>query len=113
VQDLYYCGDERPNCYTGAPLKDALVQLEKRQLLLEKCMPYQQPSVMDSEGQDVLCAKSCADTSLLATSGSFTYVRIAQLWEAQRHIRRFGAVVSRRERVLVNVWWSACTHAGT
>ncbi|KIZ06644.1 hypothetical protein MNEG_1312 [Monoraphidium neglectum] len=42
-QDLYYCGDAKRDCLTGASLKDTLAELAKRQLLLEKCLPYQQP----------------------------------------------------------------------
>jgi hypothetical protein len=103
VQDLYYCGEERTSCLTGAALKATLAQLEKRQLVLEDCLPYQQPNLRDAAMQDVLCAKSCQNTSPLASKGSFTYVPISQVWQAQQHIRRFGAVVSKPVRVLVKV----------
>jgi hypothetical protein len=103
VQDLYYCGDERTSCLKGAALRATLAQLEKRQLLLEDCLPYQQPSLRDAALQEQLCAKVCQDTSPLASKGSFSYVPITQVWEAQQHIRRFGAVVSRRDGAAVNV----------
>jgi hypothetical protein len=95
-QDLYYCGDDRTSCDTGAGLKATLGQLEKRQLLLEDCLPYQQPDLRGVATRQQLCAKSCADTSPLASKGSFSYVPITQLWKAQQHIRQYEAVVSRR-----------------
>jgi hypothetical protein len=107
VQDLHYCGGERTSCLTGATLNAALSQLEKRQVVLEDCLPYQQqPNPRVAVAQASLCAKSCQITSPLASRGSFRSVPISQVWQAQQHIRRFGAVVSRREPVLVNVTWS-------
>jgi hypothetical protein len=95
-QDLYYCGDAKRDCLTGASLKDTLAELAKRQLLLEKCLPYQQPKdVSIAATKQQLCAKSCADTSPLASKGFFTYLRITEVWKAQQHIRQYGAVVSR------------------
>ncbi|KIY96366.1 hypothetical protein MNEG_11597 [Monoraphidium neglectum] len=94
-QDLYYCGDDRTSCDTGAGLKATLGQLEKRQLLLEDCLPYQQPDLRGVATRQQLCAKSCADTSPLASKGSFSYVPITQLWKAQQHIRQYEAVVTR------------------
>jgi hypothetical protein len=94
-QDLWYCGAARRSCDVGAPLKESLEQLEKRQLLLDGCLPYQQPDLAGGATRQQLCAKSCPNTSPLASKGSFSYEPISQLWQAQRHIRQFGAVVSR------------------
>jgi hypothetical protein len=93
-QDLHYCGDDRLDCATGAMLKDTLVQLEKRQLLLEDCLRYQAPDMSGDATRQQLCARSCANTSPLASQGTFSFQRITQLWKAQQHIRKYGAVVS-------------------
>ncbi|KIY94820.1 hypothetical protein MNEG_13143, partial [Monoraphidium neglectum] len=94
-QDLHYCGNDRLSCDTGATLKDTLAQLEKRQLLLEDCLRYQPPDMRGDATQQQLCARSCANTSPLASQGMFSFVRITQLWKAQQHIRKYGAVVTR------------------
>ncbi|KIY95380.1 hypothetical protein MNEG_12582 [Monoraphidium neglectum] len=95
-QDLYYCGDERTSCDTGASLKATLGQLEKRpNLKLEKCMPYQQPDLQGDVTRNSLCTTKCTDTSPLISKGRFDFVPIAQLWKAQQHIRRHGAVATR------------------
>jgi hypothetical protein len=118
-QDLHYCGNDRLSCDTGATLKDTLAQLEKRQLLLEDCLRYQPPDMRGDATQQQLCARSCANTSPLASQGMFSFVRITQLWKAQQHIRKYGAVVSMMMCTHVCTWSDfrvrgvrACLHVG-
>jgi C1A family cysteine protease len=41
------------------------------------------------------CKGACSNYNKLAAQGSFTYTRIDTDWQAQRHIRHYGAVVAR------------------
>lgn len=98
VQQLYYCGNEFRDCKAGWTIEGALQQLKETQrtLLLEECLPYA-PDMRGEKTQDDMCLveQLCRKTSPLATQGTFDYRPISELWQAQRHIRQYGAVVSR------------------
>jgi hypothetical protein len=95
-QDLFFCSpDDKRTCTAGWGLRSALRQLELRQLQRLECLPYQPRIRADDVGDN--CASKClgeAGTNPTVTAGSFTVEPIETMWEAQQHIRRFGAVVT-------------------
>ncbi|KAI8476891.1 MAG: hypothetical protein J3K34DRAFT_399733 [Monoraphidium minutum] len=98
VQDAYYCSGELLTCESGWALKDALLSLKSRSLLLERCLPYATPEVGFGETQEEMCgsrARTCLLQSPVAVRGTFQVKPISALWEAQEHIRAHGAVVTR------------------
>lgn len=94
AQDLYFCGPTLRTCNTGGTISEVLGDLTRRQLLLEECMPYA-PDVSEVKTQEELCRRTCNKHSQLAAQGSFDYVPISGLAQAQRHIRDWGGVITR------------------
>eukprot|EP00878_Enallax_costatus_P030554 GHUV01033277.1.p1 GENE.GHUV01033277.1~~GHUV01033277.1.p1 ORF type:complete len:181 (-),score=37.54 GHUV01033277.1:58-600(-) len=100
VQSLYFCGGgTRPvrTCSSGWSLLSALQQLQEQAANIpkESCLPYTpDASIIDSRTSE-LCKASCSDTSKLLQQGGFAYTVISSAWEAQKHIREWGGVLSR------------------
>lgn len=98
VQDLHMCGPVPRTCYTSWSIKGALDALQARPLLLERCLPF---SGAASEGKspDALCARArrCSDRDAAAVLGGWEVAPLADAWQVQRHIRDWGAVVTRFE----------------
>uniref|UniRef100_A0A383VH09 Peptidase C1A papain C-terminal domain-containing protein n=1 Tax=Tetradesmus obliquus TaxID=3088 RepID=A0A383VH09_TETOB len=98
VQALYSCPPGRPtrSCSAGWNLQDALEQLQQRgqSLPTTACLPYT-PDFRAQLTAAQLCTSSCSTPSQHASRGQFSSKQITSIWEAQQHIRRYGAVVSR------------------
>jgi hypothetical protein len=98
VQALYSCPPGRPgrSCTSGWSLAAAVEELEKQgqSIPTATCLPYR-PDFRDDVAATQLCSGKCRNANQHASRGRFTSVKISSMWEAQRHIRRFGAVVSR------------------
>lgn len=97
VQALHFCPPGRPgrSCSSGWNLAGALEQLQQQaqNIPTASCLPYQ-PDVGQELTAAQLCTNKCSSTSWRAGQG-FSSLQITSYWEAQMHIRRFGAVVSR------------------
>jgi hypothetical protein len=99
VQGLYFCDPKSPvkSCMAGWTLPEALRQLEQRSSSIPtaSCLPYK----VDLQGlltpRDEVCKGNCSYANDYASSGRFESVQISSAWEAQQHIRRHGAVVTR------------------
>jgi hypothetical protein len=98
VQGLYFCDPTSPvrSCMAGWTLPEALQQLEQRSSSIPtaSCLPYK----VDLHGlltPREMCKGNCSYANDYATSGRFESVQISNVWEAQQHIRRHGAVVTR------------------
>ncbi|KAF6244013.1 hypothetical protein COO60DRAFT_121768 [Scenedesmus sp. NREL 46B-D3] len=100
VQALYFCPPGRPtrSCTAGWTLADALGQLEERgqSIPTAACLPYR-PDYRRELTVGELCSGGCSSPSQHASKGRFTSTQINSMWEAQRHIRQYGAVVARFE----------------
>jgi hypothetical protein len=98
VQGLYFCEPQKPvrSCGAGWTLPEALQQLEQRSSTIPtaNCLPYKP----DEQGQlmpQEMCEGSCSFANDHASQGRFSSKQIGSVWEAQQHIRRYGAVVTR------------------
>jgi hypothetical protein len=98
VQGLYFCEPAGPvkSCGSGWTLPEALRQLEQRSSTIPtaNCLPYKP----DEQGQltpQEMCEGSCSYANELASQGRFSSKQIGSVWEAQQHIRQYGAVVTR------------------
>ncbi|KAF6250132.1 hypothetical protein COO60DRAFT_910396 [Scenedesmus sp. NREL 46B-D3] len=100
VQALYFCPPGRPtrSCTAGWTLADALGQLEERgqSIPTAACLPYR-PDYRRELTVGELCSGGCSSPNQHASKGRFTSTQINSMWEAQRHIRQYGAVVARFE----------------
>ncbi|KAF6250133.1 hypothetical protein COO60DRAFT_910410 [Scenedesmus sp. NREL 46B-D3] len=100
VQALYFCPPGRPtrSCTAGWTLADALGQLEERgqSIPTAACLPYR-PDYRRELTVGELCSGGCSSPNQHASKGRFTSMQINSMWEAQRHIRQYGAVVARFE----------------
>jgi hypothetical protein len=98
-QDLYFCGSQTTvqTCSSGWGLQTgAIAQLQRRQQLLDQeCLQYK-PKV-DSDDPIDNCGpplKTCRRTNEYASQGKFGAIPVSNMWEAQRYIRQYGAVVT-------------------
>ncbi|KAF6264603.1 hypothetical protein COO60DRAFT_73096 [Scenedesmus sp. NREL 46B-D3] len=100
VQALYFCPPGRPtrSCTAAWTLDGALEQLQQRgqSIPTAACLPYC-PDYRQELSTKQLCSGSCSSPSQHAGKGQFTARQITSKWDAQRHIRQHGAVVSRFE----------------
>ncbi|KAF6254509.1 hypothetical protein COO60DRAFT_1540537 [Scenedesmus sp. NREL 46B-D3] len=98
VQALYSCPPGRPtrSCSAGWNLPDALEQLQLRgsSLPTTACLPYK-PDFRRQLTTSQLCTGNCSMPNEHASKGQFSSMQITNIWEAQQHIRQYGAVVSR------------------
>jgi hypothetical protein len=112
VQSLYFCPQGKPSrsCSAGWSLAGALeqLQLQVQSIPTTKCLPYR-PDFRQQLTTNQLCARNCEDTSQHSGGGQLSATQITSMWEAQQHIRRHGAVVSRFDvRWLIEA--DACMH---
>eukprot|EP00775_Hariotina_reticulata_P004062 gene4062-4309_t len=94
-QDFFFCksvanGEER-TCSSSWQLKpavEAFIALinSKQYPVLERCMQYD-PSSLN-------CAEDCQEILPDLKLGTFTYVKLDNIWDMQEHIRNFGSVVA-------------------
>jgi hypothetical protein len=98
VQALYFCPPSSPgrSCSAGWNLLAALelLQQQSQSLLTSACLPYR-PDFRRELSTAELCAARCSSVSQHAAKGQFSSTQITSMWEAQMHIRQYGAVVSR------------------
>ena len=82
-------------CRSGAKLEDTLEQLKQRQLRMPECLPYDDKKAFQAglESQN-LCQGPCASTNKYVSQGTFTYGRVSDVWQAQKYIRLYGAIVT-------------------
>jgi hypothetical protein len=71
-----------------------LLQQQSQSLLTAACLPYR-PDFRRELSAAELCAARCSSVSQHAAKGQFSSQQITSMWEAQMHIRQYGAVVSR------------------
>lgn len=93
-RQLFYCPKDpkAPRlCYDPWNLRDALQKfLEAPGLVKEGCLPYGE----DADGAAAACSFTCNSTYPELTAGSWDITQIKGFAVAQRHIRRFGAIMS-------------------
>jgi hypothetical protein len=98
VQGLYFCEPAGPvkSCWAGWTLPEALRQLEQRSSTIptSNCLPYKPDEQAQLTPQE-MCEGSCSFANDHASKGRFSSKQIGSVWEAQQHIRQFGAVVTR------------------
>jgi hypothetical protein len=98
AQALYFCPSGKParSCSAGWNLAGALEQLQQQgqSIPTTACLPYRPDYRQELTGAQ-LCAGRCREPSQHAGGGQFSASQITSMWEAQLHIRRHGAVVSR------------------
>jgi hypothetical protein len=98
VQGLYFCEPQKPvrSCKGGWTLPEALQQLEQRSSTIPTagCLPYK-PDVQGQLTPQETCEGSCSYANDHASKGRFSSKQIGSVWEAQQHIRQYGAVVTR------------------
>jgi hypothetical protein len=100
VQALYFCPPGSPgrSCSAGWNLLAALelLQQQSQSLPTAGCLPYR-PDFRRELSADELCASRCSSSSVSqhASKGQFSSTQITSMWEAQMHIRQYGAIVSR------------------
>lgn len=98
VQSLYFCPSDRPapSCNAGWDLPSVLTQLQDRgqKIPTAACLPYK-PDYKGELSKSAICSGICEDPNRYATQGQFSTIKITTIWEAQRHIRRYGSVVTR------------------
>jgi hypothetical protein len=98
VQELYFCpvSDTSRSCGAGWGLASALeeLRLQVPGIHTTSCLPYK-PDFRQELTSDQLCSGPCNDSSPHTSDGKFITMQITSMWEAQLHIRRHGAVVSR------------------
>jgi hypothetical protein len=98
VQGLHFCEPQKPvrSCRGGWTLPEALQQLEQRSSTIPTagCLPYK-PDVQGQLTPQETCEGSCSYANDHASKGSFSSKQIGSVWEAQQHIRQYGAVVTR------------------
>lgn len=93
---LYWCskyGSDN-SCASGWDVEKALNALKEQPLPSPRCAPNKGLTLFEDGRRDLICPdKQCPET--LAAQGTFTWRRISTFWEAQDHIRMYGAVISR------------------
>jgi hypothetical protein len=98
VQGLYFCEPAAPvkSCGAGWTLPEALRQLAQRSSTIPtaSCLPYKPNVYMQLTPQE-RCEGSCSYANEHASQGNFSSQQIGSVWEAQQHIRQYGAVVTR------------------
>jgi hypothetical protein len=98
VQALYFCPPGSPgrSCSAGWNLPAALelLQQQSRSIPTAACLPYR-PDFRRELTATQLCSSRCSTVSQHASKGQFTSSQITSMWEAQLHIRQYGAVVTR------------------
>lgn len=102
-QDLYFCDPDpgqRRACGSGWGIEAALSRLALRggELLTDACLPYSPPDPRappPARGELCESAPACGAASPLLAQGSFDWWRLRSVAEAQRHIREWGAAISR------------------
>eukprot|EP00775_Hariotina_reticulata_P003198 gene3198-biopygen4856 len=99
VQGLHFCDAAGPvrNCGAGWTLQDALRQVEQRSSTIPTatCLPYKPDEEEQLATPPEVCKGSCSYANDHASEGRFSSKLISSLWEAQQHIRWYGAVVTR------------------
>ncbi|KAI8467444.1 MAG: hypothetical protein J3K34DRAFT_481445 [Monoraphidium minutum] len=97
LQDFYWCSRGYRDCDTGLSVRDAVESLVKRSssLVTARCLPYTAVP-RDYKTEQELCKdeRRCSDVPQVASNGGFGYKSISTVWQAQRHIRDWGAVVT-------------------
>eukprot|EP00878_Enallax_costatus_P039816 GHUV01045732.1.p1 GENE.GHUV01045732.1~~GHUV01045732.1.p1 ORF type:complete len:181 (+),score=30.56 GHUV01045732.1:685-1227(+) len=97
VQALYFCPEGTPSraCGAGWNLSDALATLQQQgqHLPTAACQPYK-PLYKEEYPNNALCAAVCSEASRYASQGNFRASQFGTMWEAQRHIRQFGSVIT-------------------
>eukprot|EP00878_Enallax_costatus_P028282 GHUV01030534.1.p1 GENE.GHUV01030534.1~~GHUV01030534.1.p1 ORF type:complete len:437 (+),score=68.02 GHUV01030534.1:910-2220(+) len=99
VQALHFCppkNQPKRACQGGWTIDSTLAVLEQnsQQLPTLGCLGYK-PDMKGELGFDELCAMVCNAPNKYANQGSFSSGQITVTWQAQRHIRQYGAVVTR------------------
>ena len=97
VQQLAFCGKQVRSCLTGWTMEGALKQLtEEGPLLLDVCLPWA-PDLKSEKTRQELCsgARKCGKMSAVASKGQFSYIQLNEVWMVLRHIRQYGAVITR------------------
>lgn len=89
-------------CNSSWSLAAALLALESRPLLLDRCLPFDGPRAAHAPqggaaAAAALCAapRRCGDAGAAAPLGAFGHRPLEGAAEAQAHIRDWGAVVTR------------------
>eukprot|EP00878_Enallax_costatus_P011157 GHUV01011651.1.p2 GENE.GHUV01011651.1~~GHUV01011651.1.p2 ORF type:complete len:209 (+),score=42.35 GHUV01011651.1:718-1344(+) len=97
VQALYFCPKGTPSrtCGAGWNLPGALAALQQQgqHLPTAACEPYK-PEFKEQYIGSALCNGACSDASKYADLGHFSSSQFVTMWEAQRHIRQYGSVVT-------------------
>jgi hypothetical protein len=94
IQDLGFCPvkeDDLRFCNTGWELNSALSKVKSQMVVSEDCLRYQTSTLFDDEKK---CAYSCTRGDAKATGGRFDIRQLNTLAKAQRHLRRFGGVIT-------------------
>jgi hypothetical protein len=94
IQDHGFCPVKEEDlrfCNTGWDLDSALNKVKNQMIVSEDCLRYQTSTLFDDEKK---CAYSCTRGDAKATGGRFDIRALNTLAKAQRHIRRFGGVVT-------------------
>ncbi|KAI8468498.1 MAG: hypothetical protein J3K34DRAFT_9457 [Monoraphidium minutum] len=97
VQDLFYCSPGWRDCTTGWDLKSTLDALASRgpQLLLESCLKYDARPRGDKLTSTICqTERKCTSLEPFASKGTFFYLPIADMRQAQKHLREWGCVVA-------------------
>jgi hypothetical protein len=106
VQSIYFCPPGSPgrSCSAGWNLLGALelLQQQSQTIPTAACLPYR-PDFRRELTAAQLCSSRCSSVSQHASKGQFSSTQITSMWEAQLHIRQYGAVVSR-----FDVSWQYC-----
>jgi len=97
VQDLYFCGSQTiQTCSSGWSLGNGAIQQlrERQQLLAEHCLKYKPKVDSDNPKDNCVTPLACNSTNEYASQGKFGAVPVSNVWEAQRYIRQYGAIVT-------------------
>jgi hypothetical protein len=108
AQDLQYCSVGAPtSCTSGWTLPDVLKQLVTRRVAPASCVPYDPPPLGTTSAQPPPSCRvsTCTTTDeemrtaarvhTLAAQGTFAYQSLFEEWAIAKHIREYGAVISR------------------
>jgi len=94
VQDHGFCPVKEEDlkfCNTGWDLDSALSKLKSQMIVAEECLRYQTSTLFDDEKK---CAYACTKPDSRAQGGRFDVRQLGSLAQAQRHLRRYGGVIS-------------------
>ncbi|KAF6256525.1 hypothetical protein COO60DRAFT_1657649 [Scenedesmus sp. NREL 46B-D3] len=91
-QDLQFCPGLQRGCYDNWDIQPALQRLVNDTVVDSECLPYTAPQ---SDDPARLCNYRCRVPPRAILQGKFGYSPLRDVIAAQKHIRRYGAFVTR------------------